>query len=72
VAVLIYFYTLGGSEVLLMTKRGTHFSLAELLARLQSDALIALTAKRINAELWSKDGDMRVFCEALKVRLFVD
>jgi predicted nucleic acid-binding protein len=70
--VLIYFYTLGGSEVLLMTKRGTHFSLAELLARLQSDALIALTAKRINAELWSKDGDMRVFCEALKVRLFVD
>jgi predicted nucleic acid-binding protein len=42
------------------------------LARLQNDALIALTAKRLNAELWSKDGDMKALCDALQVRLFVD
>ena len=42
------------------------------LARLQNDALIATTAKRLGAELWSRDGDMRVFCVELGVRLFVD
>ncbi len=42
------------------------------LARLQNDALIATTAKRLGAELWSKDGDMRVLCAELGVQLFVD
>lgn len=42
------------------------------LARLQNDALIALTAKRLNAELWSQDGDMRVLCDQLGVRLLVE
>jgi predicted nucleic acid-binding protein len=42
------------------------------LACLQNDALIAITAKRLNAELWSKDGDMRILCNALGVKLFVD
>ncbi len=42
------------------------------LASLQNDALIALTAKKLNAELWSRDGDMRILCDTLGIRLFVD
>ncbi len=42
------------------------------LMRLQNDALIAITAKKLSAELWSKDGDMRILCDTLGIRLFVD
>jgi predicted nucleic acid-binding protein len=42
------------------------------LARLQNDALIAVTAKRLGAQLWSKDGEMKVFCDALGVQLFTE
>jgi predicted nucleic acid-binding protein len=42
------------------------------LSLLQNDALIAITAKKLNAELWSRDRDMKMFCKALGVRLLID
>lgn len=48
----------------------THKGLA--LGRLQNDVLIAVTAKRMGAILWSKDGDMRTLCHELGVQLVVD
>ena len=42
------------------------------LSRLQNDALIAVTARRLGADVWSSDGDIKLLCGSLRVRLLTD